>query len=199
MGVSEDIVEYITTKTQEQVNVIVSGGTNTGKTTLLNKLLDLYPEDHRVIFVEDTPELQNERFWDGSSLLAAREMGTGEGMLGHGQLYDHLNRITPSTIFYGEISKDNAEPATNVLNSGIKGFMCSIHANSPVEVIKNKFQQLIRQSSGRTIDGLDTYLQENIDVILQLTRSGDGTRSITDIYEPANNRWILKNSEVQNV
>ena len=102
-------------------SIVVSGSTNTGKTTLMNMLLAGLPDDRRVIAVEDTPELHLDRFWDGVGLLAAREASPGSGMVGWRQLYDHVVRITPDHVVFGEISTLNAFAALAALNSGVTG------------------------------------------------------------------------------
>lgn len=111
---------YLRDAMDQEKNIIISGATNTGKTTLLNMMLGFLPADRRVVGAEDTPELDLDRFWDGVGLIAAREAGTGSGLIDWRQLYDHKMRITPDNIIYGEISTQNAIGALAVLNSGAK-------------------------------------------------------------------------------
>ncbi|WP_413208343.1 ATPase, T2SS/T4P/T4SS family, partial [Rhodospirillum sp. A1_3_36] len=107
-GTSHALRDYLTAAVARDANLIVSGATNTGKTTLLNMLLATLPDSRRVVALEDTPELQIGRFWDGNGLLAAREANTATGMVSWRELYDHLMRITPDHIVFGEISTQNA-------------------------------------------------------------------------------------------
>lgn len=192
VGASAPIVEYLRHAVLDEKNLIVSGATNTGKTTLLNMLLGFLPDDRRVVVAEDAPELNIDRFWDGVGLIAARDAGAGAGMVDWRQLYDHKMRITPDHIVFGEISTSNANPALSALNSGITGFMCSIHAESPLQVINRKFAQNSAWSAHPMAD-VPEYLRELIDVIVQIKRYRDGYRRITDIYEPRNDEWILRN------
>ncbi|MBC7905253.1 MAG: type II/IV secretion system ATPase subunit, partial [Rhodospirillaceae bacterium] len=146
VGVTPDVVAYLQAAMERKANMIIAGGTNTGKTTLINKLLHFLPDTCRVVAAEDTPELEIDRFWDGVGLLAAREASTSSGMIDWRPLYDHKMRATPDYVIFGEISTQNAFAALGALNAGINGFMCSIHASSPEEVIQRKFDQLIAWS-----------------------------------------------------
>lgn len=195
LGVDATVRDYLIEAVIKERNIIVSGATNTGKTTLLNKLLESIPADRRVIGVEDTPELQLGRFWDGVGLIAAREAGTGAGMIDWRQLYDHLMRATPDHPILGEISTQNAFVALAILNSGMTGFMCSIHAESPHQAINRKFEQNIAWS-GSHMPKVPEFLKELVDVVVQIKRDRDGWRRITDIYEPRNDRYVLQNGKV---
>lgn len=194
IGVSEEIQAYLKAAIDDEKNIIISGATNTGKTTLLNMMLEWVPADCRVVGIEDTPELKLERFWDGVPLLAAREAGTGSGMLDWRQLYDHLMRATPDRPIFGEISTQNAFAALAVLNAGMRGFMCSIHADSPEQAINRKFDQNIAWS-GQVMPNVPEYLSDLVDVVVQIKRYRDGWRRITDIFEPRNNRYILRTGD----
>ncbi|WP_142850704.1 ATPase, T2SS/T4P/T4SS family [Telmatospirillum sp. J64-1] len=194
VGVSPAIREYLIGVIRSEANMIISGATNTGKTTLLNKLLTEIDPNRRVVAVEDTPELHIEPFWDGVGLIAAREAGTGSGMLDWRQLYDHLMRITPDHILFGEISTQNAFAALAALNSGVTGFMCTIHAESPWQAIHRKFDQNIAWS-GATMPRVSEFLSELVDVVVQIKRDADGWRRITDIWEPRKDRWVLKDGQ----
>lgn len=193
-GITDGVRDYLLSAVAEERNMIVSGATNTGKTTLLNMLLRTLDDGARVIAVEDTPELQIERFWDGVGLIAAREANTGSGMLDWRQLYDHLMRVTPDHIVFGEISTQNAFAALAALNSGVTGFMCTIHAESPQQAIHRKFDQNIAWS-GSNMPRVPEFLSELVDVVVQIKRSSDGWRRVTDIFEPRNNRWVLKDGK----
>lgn len=194
VGASPSVVEYLQSAIMSEKNMIVSGATNTGKTTFLNKLLEFLPDSRRVVACEDTPELQIDRFWDGVGLLAAREASTASGMIDWRQLYDHQMRATPDHVIFGEISTQNAFAALGALNSGITGFMCTIHAESPYQVLHRKFDQMIAWS-GQTMPRVPEFMAELVDVIVQIKRCTDGYRRITDIYEPRGDHWVMRDGE----
>ncbi len=195
VGATPAVVEYLRAAVNDERNMIISGATNTGKTTLLNKLLGFLPDDRRVIAAEDTPELDIERFWDGVGLLAAREASTASGMIDWRQLYDHKMRGTPDHVIFGEISTQNAFAFLAILNAGVTGVMCTIHAESPHQVLHRKFDQNIAWS-GQTMPRVPEFLAELVDVVVQIKRDRDGFRRITDIYEPRGDRWVMKAGEL---
>ena len=194
LGVSDSMRGYLLAAVNAERNIIISGATNTGKTTLLNMLLDTLPEERRVITVEDTPELHIDKFWDGVGLLAARESNASGGLLDWRQLYDHLMRVTPDHIIFGEISTLNAFAALAALNSGVTGFMCTIHAQSPHQAIHRKFDQNIAWA-GDVMARVPEFLTDLIDVVVQIKRTPDGFRQITDIFEPGRDRFILRDGK----
>jgi pilus assembly protein CpaF len=194
LGVSEAMRRYLLAAVRDERNMIISGATNTGKTTLLNMLLGSLPEERRVIAVEDTPELDIDKFWDGVGLIAARESNASDGLLDWRQLYDHLMRVTPDHIIFGEISTLNAFAALAALNSGVTGFMCTIHAESPHQAIHRKFDQNIAWA-GDVMPRVPEFLTDLIDVVVQIKRTPDGFRRITDIFEPGRDRFILRDGK----
>jgi len=198
VGCSPAVVDYLKRAILREANMIIAGATNTGKTTLMNKLLEFLPDDRRVVAVEDTPELHIDRFWDGVGLLAAREASTSSGMIDWRQIYDHCMRATPDHILFGEISTQNAFAALAALNAGVTGFMCTIHAESPTQVIHRKFDQNIAWS-GQTMPKVPEFLSELVDVVVQIKRSTDGYRRITDIYEPVNDNWVMRDGQFKEV
>ncbi|SIS85344.1 CpaF/VirB11 family protein [Insolitispirillum peregrinum] len=192
VGATPQVEAFLRRCIEAEANMLISGATNTGKTTLLNKLLEFLPADRRVIAAEDTPELDIARFWDAVGLLAARDDdGQRAGMVSWRQMYDHLMRATPDHVLFGEISTMNAYPALGALNSGITGFMCTIHAASPEQALTRKFDQNIAWS-GQSMPRVPEFLAELIDVVIQIKRTHDGMRRITDIYLPRTASWVMR-------
>lgn len=190
LGADGAVRAYLEAAVAAGRNLIVSGATNTGKTTLLNKLLSTLPADRRVVALEDAPELRLERFWDGIGLLSEREPGDRSGMLGWRQLYDHLVRVTPDHVLFGEIGTRNAFAAMAALNSGATGFMCTIHAESPRQAIHRKFDQNVAWS-GEAMPRVAAFLTELVDVVVQVRRDADGFRRVCEIWEPKTDRRVL--------
>ncbi|MDP2699927.1 ATPase, T2SS/T4P/T4SS family [Thalassospira sp.] len=174
------------------LNIGISGGTNTGKTTLLNLLLSSVADDVRVVGMEDSNELFLDRFWDGNGLLAARESGTNTGMVDWRVLFDHVNRITPDRVPFGEISTKNAFAVLGTLNAGATGVSFTIHSSDPRHAIHRKFDQNIAWA-GMKMDRIPEFLSEMVDLVVQVKRYEDSFRRITDIWQPRNDNYILKN------
>ena len=190
-GVGDDLLTYFEDIAATQKNVIISGATNTGKTTFMNKVIGLIPDDVRIITAEDTPELETDRFWNGVGLMAAREDDSKHGLMTWSRIMSHMMRTTPTSIIVGEISIQNAFAALNFLNTGNSGFICSVHAESPEMVINRKFDQNVSWA-GRTVPKISEYLGDLVDSIIQIKRDENGRRTITDILEPKKGRSLMK-------
>ena len=148
--------------------------------------------------MEDTPELHLGRFDDSVGLVAAREETNSDkahAKVPWRQLYDHSTRISPDHIIFGEISTTNSYAALGVLNSGITGFACTLHAASPHQALERKFVQNIAWS-GQDMPRVPEFLKELIDVVIQIKRSDKGLRRITDIYDPIQDIWIMRDNEL---
>lgn len=103
----------------------------------------------------------------------------------------HLMRATPDHVVYGEVSIQNAFAVLAILNSGATGVMFSIHAESPKQALDRKFDQNIAWS-GNVMPRVPEFLRELVDVVVQIKRTTDGYRRITDIYEPRADRWVMR-------
>ena len=188
-GLAESSATFIKEAIISGQHIIVSGGTNTGKTTLLNLMLKSLDASTRLVVLEDTPEVQFDHFWDSVGLIASRT-GASPSMLPWSGLYDHSNRITPDRLIFSEISTNNAEAALALMNSGGSGFMCTIHAENSQQVMERRFDQIL-SLAGKQMNNLPDLLRETVDVIIQIQR-GDGFRYVSEIYLPKENRHIFK-------
>ncbi|MEJ8476899.1 ATPase, T2SS/T4P/T4SS family [Roseibium algae] len=190
MGLNADMIAYLKRALDQQLNIAISGSTNTGKTTLLNNLLSYLPDHRRVVSAEDTPELDVARFYNGVALIAARDTAQGAGQRTWQQLYDHKMRISPDNILFGEISTQNAFAALNVLNTGARGWMCTVHAES-AELVPARFQENIH-AAGQKMQDADGFMRRLVDLVVHIKRDPSGQRFISDIYEMKNDSYVLR-------
>lgn len=195
MGIEQNAIDYLEQATTSLKNIIISGGTNTGKTTLMNKMLEFVPAKRRIITIEDTPELNIKKFQEAKNstfLIAARDGSSYANMVDYKTIYDHVNRATPTQVIFSEASIANCFLILATLNSGNTGMMFTIHAVSPEELINEKFNQNL-SFNGQHIDNVSNYVRRLIDVIVQIKRDANtDMRKITDIYEPKHNRYIMR-------
>lgn len=191
MGLCDAAIAYIQAALDRQANFIISGGSFTGKTTLLNNLLGRLPEDRRVISKEDTPELETERFWQGVALFAAREESQGTGQRTYSQLYNHSMRASPDNIVFGEISLQNAKAALSALNTGARGFFCTVHAEGP-ELVAQRFDDNIN-TAGEHSGDVQEYMTRLVDIVIQIRfDENTGQRFISELYEMKTKRYVMK-------
>ena len=188
-GISEKVAAFIQNAVIAGKHIIISGDTNTGKTTLLNLMLKSLDAATRLVVLEDTPEVQFDRFWDSVGLIASRT-GASPSMLSWSSLYDHSNRITPDRLIFSEISTKNSEAALALMNSGGSGFMCTIHASTPEMALKRKFGQNL-DMAGTPMQAVDGFLYDMLDLVIQIDRS-EGKRQVVSVWDVKNKTELLR-------
>jgi len=153
-------------------NILISGGTSTGKTTFLNALLAEVPETERLIMIEDTPELHI-RHPNAVGLLASRS-ALGEASVTADDLLISALRMRPDRIILGEIRGREAGTFLRAVNTGHPGSLTTIHADSPLRAI-DQLGLLVLQSGLRMEwDHVIAYVRRSLDMIVQLKRTAEG-------------------------
>ena len=173
-----DIPALLRTAVQNRKNVLISGGTSSGKTTFLNALLREVSDRERLILIEDTPEITIHHR-NAVGLLAARS-ALGETHTTAEDLLSASLRLRPDRIILGELRGPEAFSFLRAVNSGHPGSMTTIHADSPERAIE-QLTLLVLQSGSR-LDRADVhhYVRSTVDVFVQLGRSG-GKRHISEV------------------
>lgn len=159
----------------ERRNVLISGGTASGKTTLLNALLREVPQHERLIAIEDTPELTL-RHPNAVGLLAARGE-QGEANVTAEDLLIASLRMRPDRIILGEIRGKEALAFLRAVNTGHPGSLSTIHADSPARAIDQLALIALQAGAGLGWDDLTRYIRRSIDLVVQISRL-DGQRRI---------------------
>lgn len=170
-----NIVGMLVKAVHARKNIVVSGGTSTGKTTFLNALIREIPEDERLIYIEDTPELLL-RHANGIGLVAVKGE-LGETRVGADDLLQASLRMRPDRIILGELRGSEAYTFLRTVNTGHPGSMTTIHANSP-EGAMEQLALIILQSGGQLKrEDIHHYIRNTIDIFVQLERS-QGSRRV---------------------
>jgi type IV secretion system protein VirB11 len=159
-------------------NVLISGGTSTGKTTFLNALLREIPADERLILIEDTPELDMTHA-NSLGLLAARS-ALGEADVRAEDLLMAALRMRPDRIVLGELRGPEAFTFLRAINSGHPGSMTTIHADSPVHAVEQLALLVLQTGSRLAREDVGHYVRTSIDVFVQLERKA-GRRSVSQV------------------
>lgn len=156
-------------------NILVSGGTSTGKTTFLNALLGEIPAEERLILIEDTAELEL-RHLNAVGLLAARS-ALGEAEVTAEDLLIASLRMRPDRIILGELRGAEAFTFLRAVNTGHPGSMTTIHADSPLRAIEQLALLVLQAGSRLGRDDVRHYVRESVDVFVQLERKA-GRRKV---------------------
>lgn len=163
-------------------NIIVSGGTGSGKTTLLSLMCSRIPKGQRVLVIEDSSELQIE--YDHVVRFETRQANQlGEGEVTIKDLLKSALRLRPDRIIVGEVRSSEALELINAMNTGHKGSMGTVHANSPEDAII-RLEALAAGGDAKISEkALVSQVASAIEIIIQISRYADGSRKIGAISE----------------
>jgi pilus assembly protein CpaF len=165
-----------------RLNVIVSGGTGTGKTTTLNVLSAFIPEDERIVTVEDSKELQLHQ--DHVLSMEARPPNIeGRGQVTIRDLVRNSLRMRPDRIVVGEVRGGEALDMLQAMNTGHDGSITTVHANTPRDSLARIETMTLMSGFDLPVRAIREQMSSALDLIVHLTRLRDGTRRITHITE----------------
>ncbi|MDB5700324.1 MAG: virB11 [Sphingomonadales bacterium] len=176
-----DILGFLGSAVRARKSILVSGGTSTGKTTLLNALLKEAPANERLVLIEDTPEVQLTHA-NGVGLVAVRGR-LGEAAVSAADLLEAALRLRPDRIIMGEIRGAEALSFLRAVNTGHAGSISTIHASSTEGAIEQLAMIAAQAGTDLRRAELIAYIRSVIDVIVQLGRT-DGKRQVTQILFP---------------
>lgn len=159
-------------------NILVSGGTSTGKTTFLNTLLREIPAEERLILIEDTPELELTHR-NSVGLLASRS-ALGEADVRAEDLLIAALRMRPDRIILGELRGSEAFTFLRAVNTGHPGSMTTIHADSPLRAVEQLALLVLQAGSRLGRDDVRHYVRQSIDLFVQLERQA-GRRKVAQV------------------
>lgn len=159
-------------------NILISGGTSSGKTTFLGALLREVPGDERLILIEDTAELHL-RHQNAVGLIAARG-GMSEAEVSAEDLLIAALRMRPDRIILGELRGIEAFTFLRAVNTGHPGSMTTIHADTPHRAIEQLALLVLQAGSRLGRDDVRHYVRESVDLFVQLERRG-GRRRVSQI------------------
>ena len=177
-----EMAELLKGIVRARLNVLISGGTGTGKTTLLNVLSGYISNDERIVTIEDSAELQLQQ--NHVVRLETRPSNIeGRGEVTQRDLVRNSLRMRPDRIIVGEVRGDEALDMLQAMNTGHDGSLTTIHANSSRDALTRLETMVSMAGLDIQIKAMRHYVSSAIDVIIQLTRLSDGSRKLVSLHE----------------
>ncbi len=183
-SLTEEMAFFIEACVQCKMNILISGGTGTGKTTLLNALSRWIPPGERVVTIEDAAELQLQR--KHVVRLETRPPNIeGEGTVTQRDLLRNSLRMRPDRIIIGEVRGEETLDMFQAMNTGHEGSMSTVHANNPRDALRRLENMVCMSGINYPVRAIREQMASALDVLIHLERLTGGSRKIVKIVEIA--------------
>lgn len=176
------MARFLEAAVKAKLNILVCGGTGTGKTTLLNILSSFIGKDERVITIEDAAELKLEQPHVVSLETRTTNYDSG-GEVTIRDLVINSLRMRPDRIVVGEVRGKEAFDMLQAMNTGHDGSLTTLHANSPEDALNRLETMVLMAGLEIPIPAIREYIENAIDLVVQISRLSDGRRKVTSICE----------------
>ena len=181
-SVTQDMAEFLKACVRLKLNVLISGGTGTGKTTFLNAMSAFIPESERILTIEDPIEMKLQQ--PHVVCLEARPANIdGKGEISQRDLLRNTLRMRPDRIIIGEVRGPEAFDMLNAMNTGHEGSLSTVHANSPRDALARIENMVLMAGLELPDRAIREQMASALNLIVQLQRHSDGVRRVTAVTE----------------
>ena len=171
---------FLTAAVAGRKNMLIVGGTSTGKTTFFNAIAKEIPAEERLLSLEDTPELELPQ--PNVLRLIASKGGQGQAHVTIQDLLEASLRLRPDRILLGELRGAEAYTFLQAVNTGHPGSISTLHADSPRTAFERLVLMVMQANLGLRRDEILEYIRSVVEVIVQLTRLPNGQRIVSEVY-----------------
>jgi type IV secretion system protein VirB11 len=175
------IKEFLQRSVLYKKNIIISGGTSTGKTTFTNAMIRSIPHEERLITVEDAREIDLTSHPNRVHLLGSKG-GQGRAKVSTQDLIEACLRLRPERIIVGELRGSEAFSFLRAINTGHPGSISTLHADTPKMALEQLKMMVMQAGLGMSPSEITSYIKNVIDVVVQLKRGEKGKRYISEVY-----------------
>ena len=181
-SLSAQSAQFLAACVKGKLNILISGGTGTGKTTMLNALSSFVPNDERIVTIEDAAELQLQQ--DHVITLESRPPNIeGQGEVRIRELVRNALRMRPDRIIVGEVRGAETLDMLQAMNTGHEGSLTTIHANSPRDALSRMETLVLTAGVDLPLRAIREQISSAFDVLVQISRLVDGSRRVTHVTE----------------
>lgn len=181
---ANDIKNFLKHAIMWKKNIIISGGTSTGKTTFTNAALKAIPTEERLITCEDAREIVLDGHANRVHLLASKG-GQGRAKVTIQDLIEACLRLRPDRIIVGELRGAEAFSFLRAINTGHPGSISTLHADTPSMALEQLKLMVMQAGLGMPPDEIRQYIKQVIDIVVQLKRGTKGRRYVSEVYYKA--------------
>ena len=181
-SLTRDMAKFLQACVEAKLNIIISGGTGTGKTTLLNILSGFISDEERIITIEDAAELRLHQS-HVISLETRMVNYEGEGEITIRDLVRNSLRMRPDRIIVGEVRGKESFDMLQAMNTGHEGSITTLHANSPEDAINRLETMMLMNDMELPVSAIRNYIEKAINIVIQIDRLSDGKRKVSSISE----------------
>jgi pilus assembly protein CpaF len=176
------LVGFLQSCVEGKLNILITGGTGTGKTTLLNVVSQYIPSDERIVTIEDAAELQLHQAH--VLRLESRPANIeGRGQVTIRDLVRNALRMRPDRIVVGEVRGAEALDMLQAMNTGHEGSLSTVHANSPRDAMSRLETMVLMAGFDLPVRAIREQVASALDVVVHLARLRDGTRRVVEVSE----------------
>ncbi len=179
---TEEAAGFLKTCVRSGINIFISGGTSSGKTTFLNCLTDFIPHDERLVVIEDSAELKIQGHENVVRMECRNENVQGNGKVDMTDLIRTSLRMRPSRIIVGEVRGKEVADMINACNTGHDGSLSTGHGNS-IDGMMKRLESMYMQGSDFPVSAIRAQIAEGIDMDVHLARMPDRSRKVVQIAE----------------
>jgi len=181
-SMNTEMAEFIRLAVRSRLNILISGGTGTGKTTMLNVFSDFISPEARIVIVEDIAELTMHKTRKNICRLEAKPANIdGKGEITIRNLIRNTLRMRPDRIVVGEVRGEEAFDLIQAMNTGHDGSLTTLHANSSQDALHRLEAMVVMAGTQLTLDSIRELISSGINLIVHLSRFRDGSRKIVEI------------------
>jgi pilus assembly protein CpaF len=176
------LAEILRATVQARLNILVSGGTGAGKTTMLNVLSNAIPNTERIVTIEDSAELQLQQ--DHVVRLETRPANIeGQGAVSQRELVRNALRMRPDRIVVGEVRGAEVLDMLQAMNTGHDGSLSTVHANSTRDALSRIETMVLMSGLSLPMRAMRDYVASALDLVVHVSRLSDGTRKVVRVTE----------------